>query len=149
MRTRVAAFSCLVQLFVATTAGASSSVTTTPSAGATDLTLDGEGTSSTHIIKVADLSLWTDSSAGFTVNVTSGVLSKSGGTSVPFKVALVADGAATPGAGAFTVPSGMTLSFSSFVPGAVEKDLYIMYTPAALQDPGPYAATIDVDIVDR
>jgi len=128
---------------------ATSSVTATNTAGATNLGLDGEGSASTHIVKVADLSLSTDSSSGFTLSITSGSLTKAGGTPVPFQVALVDHNAGAPSSGAFMVASGSPYLLVTSAAGSLEKDLYIKYTPASLQDPGGYAAVIAVDIVDN
>lgn len=129
---------------------ATPSVTVSPVPGAGALVLDGQGSATTRIAKIADVSLSTDASSGFTVSVSSGSLTKADGrTPIPFQVVLVADGASAPLASAFTTPSGTTYSWSSAGPGALEKDLYIKYTPAALQDPGAYTASVDIDVVDN
>lgn len=117
--------------------------------GANNLTMDGAGSSNTRIVKVADLSLSTDASQGFTLSVTSGSLTKAGGNPIPFQVALVADEGAPPSAAAFTVPSGSTLFFSTSDAGSTQKDLYIKYRSADLQDPGTYSASIDLSIADN
>lgn len=138
---------------VAATAGlaqAAPSVSVAATAGATGLDLDGEGSAGTHIVKIADLSASTDGAAGFTVSISSGELRKAdGATPVPFQVALVADEGTPPAASAFTVPSSGTYTWYTAAPGAAARDLYIMYTPAALQDPGAYSATVDVSIIDN
>lgn len=129
---------------------ATPSVTVSPAAGAGALVLDGEGSSTTHVVKLADVSLWTDAANGFIVSISSGNLTKADGrTPVPFQVVLVADGASAPLASAFTTPSGTTYTWSSAGSGAIEKDLYIKYTPAGLQDPGAYIASVDIDVVDN
>ena len=143
---RVAA---LLSLMCSGMAQATPDVTASATAGASNLTMDGAGGSSTHIVKVANLSLSTDVSAGFTLSVSSGSLTKTGGTSVPFKVALVADEAAPPAEGDFTVSSGSTLLHSTSSAGAENVDLYIKYQSATLQDPGPYSASISLNIVDN
>ncbi len=148
MRTTLA----MVFVLAATTsvALATPSVIASPAAGAGGLLLDGEGSSATHVVKIADVSLSTGASSGFTVSITSGSLTKADGrTPVPFQVQFVADGASAPLASAFTTPSGTTLQWSSTGPGAVEKDLYVKYTPVPLQDPGPYTANVDIDVVDN
>jgi hypothetical protein len=111
--------------------------------------MEGAGSSSLHIVKVADLSLSTDDVDGFILSVSSGNLTKTGGASVPFQVLVVAHGAATPTAGDFTVASGDTLPHMTSNAGAVEVDLYIKYQSANLQDPGPYSASISLSILDR
>jgi hypothetical protein len=128
---------------------AAPSVTAQSTAGATNLGLDGQGNASTHIVKVADVSLSTDAANGFTVSITSGSLTKAGGTPVAFQVALVDDNAAAPSAAAFTAASGSSYTFATGAAAAVARDLYIKYTPAPFQDPGAYAASIDIDIVDN
>jgi hypothetical protein len=118
-------------------------------AGATNLALDGRGSASTHIVKVADVSLTTDATNGLTLSITSGSLVRPGGTPVTFQVALVDDNAAPPTASAFTAASGVPYVFATSTVTAIAKDLYIKYTPAALQDPGGYAASIDIDVGDN
>jgi hypothetical protein len=143
---------CLVAalaLSASAPAFAAPSVTAQSVAGATNLALDGVGTAVTHIVKVADLSLSTDASSGLTVWITSGSMTKVGGTPVAFQVALVDDGAAPPASGAFTTASGASATFATLGPATVAKDLYIKYTPAALQDPGAYAASIHINAVDN
>lgn len=120
-----------------------------PTAGVNSLTLDGAGNSSTRIVKIADLSLSTNAAQGFTLSVSSGSLTKAGGTPIPFQVALVADEAAPPVASNFTVPSGSTLLYSTSSPGALNLDLYIKYRSADLQDPGTYSASVNLSIVDN
>jgi len=125
---------------------ATSSLTAQPSGGATTLGLDGEGTARMHIVKVAELSLSTDANAGLTVSVASGSLTKDGGTPVAFQVALVDRDAIPPSSSAFSAMSGALVTFAA---GTVAKDLYIKYTPALLQDPGAYAASIDIHVADN
>ena len=139
----------VVALLLPLAAHATSSLTLAGASGAGQLALDGEGSSTSHIVKVASLTMDTDG-PGFTLSISSGSLSKAdGGTPIPFQVALVDEGAAPPPAAAFTVPSGSRYPFSTMTPGAVHKDLYIMYQSASLQDPGAYAARIDCDISDN
>jgi len=119
-------------------------VTATAAAGVLNLDLDGEGSASTHIVKVADLSLSDGGANGIEVTISSGSLTKAGGEPVAFQVAVVERGAAQPSSGDFTAVSG------SFSTGAsAEKDLYIKYLPASLQDPGVYAADIDIHVSDK
>lgn len=148
MRTSLA--TVFVLAATASVALATPSMTVSPAAGNGGLILDGEGSSTTHVVKIADVSLSTDASNGFTVSISSGSLTKADGrTPVPYQVQLVADGAAAPLASAFTTPSGTALLWSSPVPGPVEMDLYVKYTPVPLQDPGPYTANIGLDVVDN
>lgn len=153
---------CLATVFVlaasTSVAGATPSVTVSPVAGAGALVLDGQGSATTRIVKLADVSLSTTSLGGFTVSISSGTLSKPDGrTPIPFQVVLVNNGAAAPLASAFTTPSGSTYTFCAsltctgvgWLLAASEKDLFIKYTPAALQDPGTYGASVDINIVDN
>jgi hypothetical protein len=128
---------------------ATPSVTVQATAGAITLGLDGEGNASTHIVKVADLSVSTDAASGLTVSITSGSLTKPGGTPVAFQVALADDNAAAPSAAAFTTSSGASLLLVTGAASTIARDLYIKYTPAPLQDPGAYAATIEIDVIDN
>jgi hypothetical protein len=129
---------------------ASSAVTVQSTAGATSLELDGRGGASTHIVKIAEVSLTTDAAAGLAAAITSGSLTKvDGSTPVPFRVVLVDRDASPPPSSAFTTPPGTPYLFSTSAAGSVEKDAYIKYTPGALQDPGSYAASVEIDVVDN
>jgi len=128
---------------------AGSAVTAQSTLGASGLVLDGRGIATTRIVKVAAISFSTDTAAGLTLTIASGSLTKAGGTPVAFQVVLVARDAAAPSSGAFTTPSGSSYQVSTASPSTVERDLYIMYRAAALQDPGTYSATIDLDVFDN
>jgi hypothetical protein len=142
-------FAALLTLMHATLANAQPTLTASATTGASDLTMDGAGSSSLHIVKVADLSLSTNDADGFILSVSSGNLTRTGGTSVPFQVSIVAHGSTAPTAGDFTVASGGTLPHMTSSAGAIEVDLYIKYQSANLQDPGPYSASISLSILDR
>jgi hypothetical protein len=136
-------------LLAAATAPAYATSSITATGSVTNLTLDGGGSSTTHIVKVADLTMSTDGGLGFAVSISSGTLTKPGGAPIAFKVALVDDGAAPPASTAFTTPSGMSITFATTTAGSVLKDLYILYQSANVQDPGDYSASIVCDITDN
>ncbi|MBC6436366.1 hypothetical protein FM036_46705 [Nostoc sp. HG1] len=120
------------------------SVTT---AGATALDLDGDGTTPTaHIVQVADLTIGTNNEQGYTLTATAGSLAKAGGTSIAYQVTSVANGEAAPAIGDF---SAGNYTVGTTAAGETLTDLYIKYTPAALQDAGAYAATITLNVVDK
>ncbi|MBE9076003.1 hypothetical protein IQ241_01610 [Romeria aff. gracilis LEGE 07310] len=122
---------------------------TSPTAVVSSLDLDGEGTATTHIVKVADLSFSTDSALGLTLSVTSGSLTKPDGVDIDFQVVTVLDNDVAPSEGDFSVPSGSVYTYTTSGAGNHSRDLYILYRPAALQDPGNYASTIDVWVDDN
>jgi hypothetical protein len=137
-------------LGAAAPASAGSAVTAQSSAGTSSLELDGRGTASTHIVKIAELSLSSDASVGLTLTITSGSLAKAdGSTPVTFQVVLVNRAAQAPASAAFTTASGTPYLFSTHSAGTVEKDIYIKYAPAARQDPGSYSASVDLDVMDN
>ena len=136
-------------LLAAATAPAYATSSITATGSVTNLALDGGGSSTSHIVKVADLTMSTDAGLGFTVLISSGSLTKPGGAPIPFKVALVDDGAAPPPSNAFTTASGMSITFATATSGSVLKDLYILYLSANVQDPGDYSASIVCDITDN
>jgi hypothetical protein len=143
-------FTTALMLAMPALAFAEPSVTVSASSAAGDLPMDGHGTASTHVVKIADLMLATDSANGLTVFVTSGQLTNADDrTSVSFRVLLVNDGASAPSPSAFTTPSGDIYSFPTSTAGGVAKDLYLRYTPASVQDPGTYSATVDISAVDN
>jgi hypothetical protein len=143
-------FTMALMLAMPVLAFAEPSVSVSAASAAGDLPMDGLGAASTHVVKIADVSLSTASSGGLTVSITSGQLANADGrTSVSFRVLLVNDGASAPSPSAFTTPSGDLYSVPTSSAGSVEKDLYIRYTPAALQDPGTYSATVNLSVVDN
>ncbi|HZH03083.1 MAG TPA: hypothetical protein VEY30_04805, partial [Myxococcaceae bacterium] len=99
--------SLLMSFLVARVAVADSTVTSTPVSQAQALPLDDRGTSSVHIVKVADLRITSNAQFGFTLTVTSGSFAKADArTPIPFQVVTVAAGAAAPTAAAFAGPAG-------------------------------------------
>jgi hypothetical protein len=137
-------------LLLATPAQAAPSVTAQAVAGVTGLPMDGRGSASTHIVKIADISASTASTGGFTMSISSGNLTKGdGSTPVAFQVVLVAQGASAPSSSAFTTASGTTYRLITSDAGSVDRDLYIKYTPASLQDPGTYSAAVQIQVQDN
>lgn len=122
------------------------SVTSTATSIASNLILDGRGSASTHIVKVADITLSTDNSTGLSLFVSAGDITKFGGSSITYEVITVADGAAPPVASDF---SSGNYTVSTSTSGTVNKDVYIRYTPAALQDPGNYSGAISLLVTDN
>lgn len=124
-------------------------LSTSATAISASLTLDGEGFAAPHLVKVADISISTDHSSGLTLMLTSGSLTKVGGHDIPFQVTTVANDAIAPDRGDFTVPAGNTYTYVTQAAGAESRDVYILYTPRALQDPGSYSAAITISVVDN
>src|SRR5687768_14710462 len=83
----------------AATAGAA--VSAQSMLAASGLVLDGRGTATTRIVKVAEISFSTDTENGVTLTIASGSLTKAGGTPVAFQVAVVPRAATAPTSGAF------------------------------------------------
>ena len=118
-------------------------------AGAGTLALDGSAAGAQQIAKVADLDIGTNNEQGFTLTVSSGNFTKAGGSSIAYQVATTADGVAA-ASGDFTVASGTAYTYNNTGATASDKrDLSIMYTPAALQDPGNYAGSITLSVADN
>lgn len=130
---------------VATTLAMTSVATT--EAGTLDL--DGDGTAAEHIVKVADVAIATNNETGYTLTVSSGNLTKTGGTSIAYQATTVSDAATAPATGGFTVASGTNYTVSTAAAGSVPKDLYVKYTPGALQDAGTYVGTISLNVADN
>jgi hypothetical protein len=127
------------------TVASSLQITAVDTASASALDLSG----GQKIVKVTDITMGTNNEQGLTLTASSGNLTKSGGTSIAFQVTSVADGAAAPASGAFTIASGSNYTVGTSGSGDVSKDLYIMYTPLALQDPGAYAGSISLTVTDN
>lgn len=124
-------------------------ISSAPTATASALPLDGAAAGSAQIVKVSALSIGTNNEQGLTLTATSGnlVSTGGGGTAIPFQVTSVAAAATAPTT--FAVASGTDYTASSSAAGAFDRDLYIKYTPAALQDPDTYGATINLSVADR
>ena len=101
-----------------------------------------------QIVKVADVVASTNNEQGLTLTASSGSLAKGGGTSIPFQVTSV-DEAATPASGAFLIASGSSYTRGTSAAGSINWDLFIMYTPATLQDPGDYTGVIHLSVSDN
>jgi hypothetical protein len=101
------------------------------------------------IVKVSDLTISTNNEQGVTLTASSGDLTKTGGTSISYQVTSVDDGDPAPDATAFTINSGSAYTVGNSASGSFNRDLYIMYTPLALQDPGHYDATINLSVADN
>ena len=108
-------------------------------------------TATQQIVQVAGLAISTNNEQGYTLTATSGNLTRTGGTSIAYQVTTTAAGipAVT---GDFTVPSGTPYTVGSTAANAANTNgraLHIMYTPAALQDPGEYLGTINLTVADK
>jgi hypothetical protein len=129
---------------------ANPSVSVNVMSSASSLLLDGEGSATTHVVKVSTLTLATDISKGFTVTISSGNLTKTGQqTPIAYRVTTVVSAANPPNVGDFTVNSGSNYTFTTTQAGSQNRDLYVLYTPATMQDPGTYSANITIAIVDN
>jgi hypothetical protein len=117
---------------------------------ASSLPIDGEGSAEMNVVKVSNLTLATDSNKGFTVTISSGNLTKTGQeTPIAYRVLVVTLGANPPSSGDFTVASGNNYTYSTNQAGSQNCDLYILYTPRTMQDPGTYSANISISIIDN
>lgn len=129
---------------------ATPSVVVDVTSSANSLPLDGEGDATTHVVKVSTLLLSTDSSKGFTATISSGSLTKTGQeTPIAYQVKIVASGANPPSPADFTIASGNNYTFSTNQTGSQNYDLYVLYSPANLQDPGTYSTNISIFILDN
>ena len=139
----------LLSLLGVRSAIANPSLTTSATDMAATLDLDGQGTASVHIVKVANITVSTDNPDGLRLVISSGSLSKSGGTDIPFQVTTVEDGSGPASAGDFTSSSGSNYSFNTSTAGTHDRDLYIRYSSAELQDPGHYSSSITITVLDN
>lgn len=123
---------------------------TTGVGGAGDLNL----TPGQRIVKVADLTISTNNQEGYTLTASAyGDLTKTtGGTaSISYQVLATADGT-VPVAADFTTATGATYTYGTNAANDVatgERDLSILFTPAALQDPGTYTGSITLNVADN
>lgn len=124
-------------------------LTTTPTINAGQLDLDGEGNASTHVVKVADIEISTDSGSGLTLTISSGDIARVGGQPISFQVTTVADNASPPSSGDFSIPSGNDYTYATAAAVTENRDVYIRYTPLSFQDPGHYSNSIDLSVIDN
>lgn len=126
-------------------------LSTTPTVTAGSLPLDGAAANNQQIVQVADLGINTNNEQGYTLTVTSGDLTKSGGTAISYQTTTTATGVSAV-TGDFTVASGLDHTFATSAANAAasgDRDLWVQYTPAALQDPGSYTGAITVTVADN
>ncbi|NJM44763.1 MAG: hypothetical protein HC860_00280 [Alkalinema sp. RU_4_3] len=118
-------------------------IVATPDAGAATLDLSG----GVKTPKVATLAIDTNNSTGYTLTATNGdMVNGTATTPISYLVSTVNAGGAAPTAFAANYTYSSTAANAA---GAGGRDLYIQYTPAALQDPGTYAATITLAVTDN
>jgi hypothetical protein len=119
--------------------------TTDPGAAALDLTTAGEKT-----VKVATLAINTNNSTGYTLTINDGTMvrtGEAGSTPIAYQVSTVIAGEAAPTT--FAAGNHTYSSAAANATGSNGRDLYIRYTPAALQDPGAYTATVTMTVADN
>lgn len=130
----------------------------TPDAGAGTLALDGAAAGTAQITQVAALDSYTNNNSGYTLAATLTSMTKTGGDPIHFQVTTVAGGSAAPAAAAFhaTVSTEAGAAIANLhsttaanAAGGDLRDLYIYYTPNALQDPGSYSGTIALTVTDN
>lgn len=126
-------------------------LSTSATGDAGNLPLDGGAAGTQQIIQVADLGINTNNEQGYTLTVTSGDLTKAGGTAISYQTTTTATGV-TAVTGDFAVASGTDYTFTTSAAnasGSGDRDLWVQYTPAALQDPGSYTGSITVTVADN
>ena len=116
-------------------------MTATATAGATSLDMSP----GVHIVKVGDLTMGTNNEAGLTLTNSSGQLTSSGASAINFSTATVGDEDEAPVSGDFSGGG----SFDTIVGGFFERDLYVIYAPASLQNAGTYTGQIDLTVTDN
>jgi hypothetical protein len=120
-------------------------LTTTATGDASALDLS----SGEKIIQVADLGLSTNNSTGYTLEASSGNLTNEDSVTMAYQVTTIADGGTAPATGDFGIASGTPYTVSTSAAGTAAQDLYIKYTPAALQDPGTYTGSVSLTVTDN
>ncbi|NJN49343.1 MAG: hypothetical protein HC805_05640 [Alkalinema sp. RL_2_19] len=123
-------------------------VSATPDgAAATGLTMT-QGTET--IAKIADVAVETNNSTGLTLTVNDGLMTNPDGQTIAYDVLLVADGAAAPTTGfADGQITYATTGANATAAAEGNRDLYINFTPSALQDPGVYSGTVTMTVADN
>jgi hypothetical protein len=120
-------------------------IVATPAPGAGTLDLSGGA----KVAIVATVAIDTNNSTGYTMTATDGdMVNGTATTPIAYQVTSVAAGAAAPAAGVFA-PTYTYASNAANAAATGGRDLYVAYTPAALQDPGAYTATITLAVTDN
>jgi hypothetical protein len=137
-------------MLAATAAYAEPSLTVRPGSDASDLDLEVKRTATMHIVKVGEIVAQTTNARGCTVSALGRGLTSARGTSpISLQIIAVGHGAPPPSPAAFVVPAGSIYRFGSNQAGATSNDLYIRYQVKAMQEPGLYGTTIDLDVNDN
>ncbi|MBN8564723.1 hypothetical protein Q2T42_16005 [Leptolyngbya boryana CZ1] len=126
-------------------------LTATPNGTASALPLDGAAAGAEQIQKVAGLNVETNNTLGYTLTVSSGNLAEPKGDTIAYQV-VVKDTATAAVSGDFQVASGTDYTYATTAANAAvdgNRDLYIRYTPRALQNPGAYTSTINLSVKDN
>jgi hypothetical protein len=127
----------------------------TADAGAESLTLDGTAAGEPQIVQVATLDSHTNNNLGYTLSATITSMTKDGGDPIHFQVTT---GTATPAVGAFNATvsavegaeiANLHSTNTANAAGGDLRNLYILYTPDELQDPGDYVGTIALTVQDN
>ncbi|HEY9627567.1 MAG TPA: hypothetical protein V6C84_09720 [Coleofasciculaceae cyanobacterium] len=123
-----------------------SAVTSTATGAAGTLNLYGAGTAQNNVVvKVADMALITNNTAGVTLTATGDAGLTNGTSNLPYQVLIVADNATAPADTAFSDDVD-DVDVTNFVAGAAARDLYIEYDAPALLDFGAYTGVITVSV---
>jgi hypothetical protein len=123
------------------TANATNNPTNLPIAGATAIT---------EIRQVADLEVSTTARSGLKLVINHNSLTKTDGiTPIPVRFLAIVHGAAPPAASAFTTAATTDYEYVTNTARTTSLDLYIKYTSGQSQDPGNYAATLQLFVEDN
>lgn len=148
MRPPVQAVAFAAVLLARLAMGASTAtLSATPAAAA--LQLGGTGRALTQIVKVADLTISTDSPGGCAVTVSTRALTnRDGETPIALEVLAVLDGAPAPIAADFSASSAGTHTFRIRSAGMQLFDIYIRFSSRRQQDPGTYSSSLIIHATD-
>jgi hypothetical protein len=107
-------------------------------------------TATTEIRKVADVEVSTTATRGLTLVINQNSLTKTDGiTPIAVQFLAIADESAPPAGSAFTIAATTDYEYVTNAAGTTNLDLYIKYTTGQSQDPGNYAATLQLSVTDN
>lgn len=136
-------------LFDVTSSLAVPSVTANATNNPTNLPIAGAA-ATTEIRQVADLEISTTATGGLKFVINQSSLTQTDGiTPVPVQFLAIADGSGAPAGSAFTTAATSDYEYVTNTAGTTNLDLYIKYTTGQLQDPGNYAATLQLSVADN
>lgn len=108
-------------------------------------------TASVQRVKVGDITMGTNNATGLTLALDGGVTFTNANAKTPITVgvAVLAGNAPTTPTTGYTTSTGSLIAPTAAQAVTTPYSLFVEYTPAALQDPAAYSATVNLTVTDN